>query len=133
MRYNEYMNVSLKNKLGIQAGMRLYWHDMPASVRAELGDIDDVTTIVHDPELANFFHYFVSSKHQLHGLAEKFQHLKAPHQILWVSWPKKTSKIKSEITEQDLRDALLPIGLVDTKVCAVSDDYSGLKFVWRKE
>lgn len=127
------MKNTLKDKLGIKAGMRLYWHDMPQSIKAELEDVDEVTTIVHDPELANFFHYFVTTKHQVHTLAEKFQHLKAPHQILWVSWPKEGSNTHSEVTEQDLRDALLPIGLVDTKHCSVSEKYSGLKFVWRKE
>lgn len=123
---------SLGEKLGIQSGMRIYWHNIPAEIKAELDDIDDVATIVHDPELANFFHYFVRSREDLRQLAEKFHHYKAAHQILWVSWPKKTSNIKSDISEQDLRDALLPIGLVDTKVCSISDDYSGLKFVWRK-
>lgn len=131
--YNRYMNTALKEKLGIKAGMRIYWHYIPASVKAELEDVDEVTTIVNDPELANFFHYFVTTNHQLHMLAEKFQHLKASHQILWVSWPKQSSKIHSEITEQDLLDALLPIGLVDTKTCPVSDDYEGIKFIWRKD
>ncbi|MCA9334539.1 hypothetical protein KC953_00155 [Candidatus Saccharibacteria bacterium] len=126
------MSDTLRDKLGIKAGMRLYWHDMPAAIKAELEDVDEVTTIVHDPELANFFHYFVTTKHQVQLLAEKFQHLKGPHQILWVSWPHNTAKIHSDITEQDLRDALLPIGLVDTKSCSISDTYSGLKFIWRK-
>jgi hypothetical protein len=128
-----YSNKSLRTKLGIQAGMRLYIHNMPHDVVLALGNLDDDTTIVTDPVLANFFHYFVATKSELFNIAETFQHLKAPSQILWISWPKKSSGVKSEISEQDLRDALLPIGLVDTKVCAVSDVYSGLKFVWRKK
>lgn len=113
--------------------MRLYFERAPSDVMTELGDLDDDTSVVHDAELANFHHYFVSTRSQLFNVAERLQHLRAPGQIIWISWPKKSSKVKTNITEQDLRDALLPIGLVDIKVCAVSDTYSGLKFVWRKK
>lgn len=123
---------NLRDKLGIKPGMRLYLHNVPHGVITELGDLDDDTTIVNDPVLANFFLYFVSTKSELHTIAETFQHLHAPSQILWMSWPKKSSGTKSEITEQDLRDALLPIGLVDTKVAALSGIYSSLKFIWRQ-
>jgi len=125
-----YSDRSLRDKLGIKPGMRLYFHNAPADVLTELGDLDDDTTIVSDPVLANFFHYFLSTRSELFNVAETLQHMHAPGQILWISWPKKSSKQKSEITEQDLRDALLPIGMVDTKVVAISDTYSGLKFLW---
>lgn len=128
-----YSHRSLRDKLGIHPGMRLYVHNAPHDVLKELGDLDDDTSIVPDPVLANFFLYFISSRSELFTIAETFQHFHAPGQILWISWPKKSSNIKSEITEQDLRDALLPIGMVDTKVCAISGTYSGLKFVWRKK
>jgi hypothetical protein len=127
-----YSEKSLRDKLDIHAGMRLYFERAPSDVIDELGDLDDDTTVVHDAALANFFHYFITTRTQLFNVAEKLQHLQAPGQIVWISWPKKASKVKTDVTEQDLRDALLPIGLVDTKVCAVSDIYSGLKFVWRK-
>ena len=128
-----YSHKSLRDKLGIKPGMRLYFHNAPAEVLAELGDLEEVTTTVRDPELATFFHYFITTRSQLFQVAEKLQHLKAPDQILWVSWPKQSSKVTTDITDQDLRDALLPIGMVDVKVCSVSDIYSGLKFVWRKK
>lgn len=124
-------HTSLRDKLGIKPGMRLYFERAPSDVMVELGDLDDQTTVVHDAPLANFQHYFVSTRTQLFNVAEKLQHLRAPGQIIWISWPKKSAKIKTNISEQDLRDALLPIGLVETKVCAVSDIYTGLKFVWR--
>jgi hypothetical protein len=57
----------------------------------------------------------------------------APDGKLWVAWPKKASKRPTDITEDVLREVLLPTGLVDVKVCAVDDVWSGLKFVWRKE
>ncbi len=128
-----YSHRTLREKLDIKPGMRLYFHNAPHDVMTVLGDLDDDTTIVHDPVLANFYHYFIATRTELFNIAETLQHLHAPGQIVWISWPKKSSNIKSEISEQDLRDALLPIGLVDTKVCAVSDIYSGLKFVWRKK
>jgi len=52
--------------------------------------------------------------------------------MLWVSWPKKSSKLNIDLTEQDLRDAILPTGWVDVKVCAIDEDWSGLKFLKRK-
>ena len=56
-----------------------------------------------------------------------------PHGAIWVSWPKKASGIPSEITEDTVREVALPLGLVDVKVCAVDDTWSGLKLVIRKE
>jgi hypothetical protein len=53
--------------------------------------------------------------------------------MLWISWPKKSSKMPTDITEDVLREVILPTGLVDVKVCAVDDVWSGLKFMWRKE
>ena len=128
-----YSHRTLRDKLEIKPGMRLYFERAPSDVLTEIGDLDDDTTLVHDPQLANYFHYFISTRAQLVLIGEALQHMKAPGQIIWISWPKKTSKVKTDVTEQDLRDELLPIGLVDTKVCAVSDTYSGLKFVWRKK
>jgi hypothetical protein len=127
-----YSHRTLRDKLDIKPGMRIYLQHAPPEVLIELGDLDDDTTIVHDPILANYFHFFITTHAELMLIAETLQHQQAPGQIIWISWPKKSSKVRSDITEQDLRDALLPIGLVDTKVCAVSDIYSGLKFVWRK-
>lgn len=131
-----YSKRSLRDKLGIKPGMRLYFYNAPHSVFAELGDLDDDTTTVADPVLANYFHYFVTTHSELQTIAETLQHLRAPGQIAWVSWRKQSSHPKShnsegEISEQNIRDALLPIGLVDVKVAAIDDRYSALKFVWR--
>jgi hypothetical protein len=127
-----YSHRTLRQKLDIQPGMRLYFHNAPADVLAELGDLDDDTSIVNSEEIASYLHYFITTKSQLKMIAERVEHLKEPHQIFWISWPKKASGVPTEITEDDLRAQLLPTGLVDVKVCAVSDVYSGLKFVWRK-
>jgi hypothetical protein len=52
---------------------------------------------------------------------------------IWISWPKKSSKLPTELTEDTLREIGLPTGLVDNKVCAINEQWSGLRFVWRKE
>ena len=52
---------------------------------------------------------------------------------LWVAWPKKASKVPTDITEDTVREVCLPLGLVDNKVCAIDDVWSGLRVVWRKE
>jgi hypothetical protein len=57
----------------------------------------------------------------------------APNGVIWVSWPKKSSGVASDVTEDVIRDLALPIGLVDIKVCAVDEVWSGLKLMIRKE
>jgi hypothetical protein len=52
---------------------------------------------------------------------------------LWIAWPKKAAKVPTDITEQTVRDVFLPLGLVDNKVCAIDEVWSGLRVVWRKE
>ena len=88
--------------------------DLRRVVRAVVGDDVDVVHILRIVELLEV----------LDELADDG--------MLWVSWPKRASGVKIDLSEQDLRDALLPLGVVDTKVCAVDDTWSALKFVWRK-
>lgn len=93
----------------------------------------------HDSKLIEgstygFIHGFYTSRSELQATADALVGHLAEKGILWISWPKKSQKvITSDITEQDLRDTFLPLGVVDIKVCAVSDVWSGLKFVWRKQ
>lgn len=78
-------------------------------------------------------HLFVTWRAELLGAAEMILDRLAKDGVLWISWPKKGSKQPTDITEDTLREVLLPSGLVDVKVCAVDETWSGLKFVWRKE
>jgi hypothetical protein len=123
---------TLRDILGIKAGMRIYMQHVPADVLHELRDLEDSTSTVHDPALANFFLYFVSTKPQLFNIAEKLQHLGAPSQLIWVCWPKKVSSSSHHVIDQDLRDALLPIGLVDSRRFDISKHHAAMKFVWRQ-
>ena len=78
-------------------------------------------------------HAFTTERADLDGHAGALRDRIMPDGMVWVSWPKKSSKVATDITEDGVRDALLPAGLVDVKVCAVTDIWSGLKLVVRKE
>jgi hypothetical protein len=96
-------------------------------------------TILDAPQVApgerslDLIHWFETSRARL---ADELPSLAAQLRadgMLWISWPKKSSKMPTDITEDVLREVILPTGLVDVKVCAVDEVWSGLKFMWRKE
>lgn len=76
---------------------------------------------------------FVRSQRELHRSSARLVAAVAAEASLWMVWPRKAGGHLSDVTEQSLRDELLPTGLVDTKVAALDDDWSGLRFVWRRE
>ena len=78
-------------------------------------------------------HVFVTHKEELARHLGVLRKMLRPDAALWVSWPKKASKVLTTVTEDTIRELALPIGFVDVKVCAVSDIWSGLKLVVRKE
>jgi hypothetical protein len=79
-----------------------------------------------------FVHLFATSASQLKSKLESVRKRIVPGGMIWVSWPKKSSGVSSDITEDTIRDLALPIGLVDVKVCAVDEVWSGLKLVIRR-
>ncbi|MGB8816600.1 MAG: hypothetical protein WCC66_01620 [Rhizobiaceae bacterium] len=94
------------------------------SVEARLGPV------VRDRD---YVHWFSTSRAELEtNLAHVSARLKADG-MLWISWPKKASKVPTDITEDVLRTLFLPVMLVDVKVCAIDEIWSGLKFMWRRE
>jgi hypothetical protein len=78
-------------------------------------------------------HLFITEKKELRSLLIGFRKSLRPDAAIWVSWPKKASKVATDITEDTIREVALPMGFVDIKVCAVTDVWSGLKLVVRKE
>jgi hypothetical protein len=80
----------------------------------------------------DFAHAFVRTRAQLARQIAAFAKRLEPSGTLWISWPKKSSGITTDLSENVLREVALPLGLVDVKVCAVDATWSGLKFVWRK-
>lgn len=125
-----YSERPLKDKLGLSEGMSVWLFDAPDSFLGEVG-IKGQTNIESEG-LVDYGHWFVTSKQELRALGKHVGRIKLEG-MLWVSWPKKASKISTDLTEQELRNTLLPTGLVDVKVCAIDEVWSGLKFVWRKD
>lgn len=129
-----YSGTPLAKKLGIKDGYSVLVVNAPDNYRELLEPLPDGTVILRTPETnLDFIHFFTNSRDELfRGLAEYMRLIK-PDGTIWVSWYKKAAKLPTEITEDTVREAALPIGLVDVKVCAVDEKWSGLKLVIRKE
>ena len=127
-----YSGTPLPKKLGVKDGFRLWLADVPSEVRAELKYALAGCEIAHDlKKSVDFMMVFTKSKEQL---SEEFGHISkalAPAGMLWVSWPKKSSGVATDLDENKVRQIGLDAGLVDVKVCAVTEVWSGLKFVRR--
>lgn len=128
-----YSQTPLATKLGVKAGQRLWRKAMPQSVADEIAA--EVPEAVYDeylrPDL-DLAHLFTASRRELADTLAVLRPLLAPAGTIWVSWPKKASKVPTDITEDTIREECFPLGLVDVKVCAVDATWSGLKLVIRK-
>ena len=129
-----YSGTPLAKKLGFKENFKVYTINAPANYAELLEFLPD--GVIFFKKLQNdldMIHLFSSSKTELTGiLKESLQAIKS-NGMIWISWPKKSSKIPSEISEDTVREVALPLGLVDVKVCAVDEIWSGLKLVIRKE
>lgn len=134
-----YSGTPLAQKLGLKDGFRALFIDLPAS----LSDLTSARAFAESSRITldqlgdaqqgyNFIHLFTASRTVLEKLAQPLMSLIARDGMIWVSWPKKASKVPTDITEDTIREIVLPIGLVDVKVCAVDEIWSGLKLVIRK-
>jgi DUF3052 family protein len=129
-----YSGTPLAKKLGIKEqttvvavgapkGYRRLLEPLPAAVRFA-SKLDKTTDIVH---------VFSTDKSELSRELVSYRKKLAPDAAIWVSWPKKSAKVPTDITEDVVRELALPLGFVDIKVCAVDEVWSGLKLVVRKE
>ena len=125
-----YSGTPLAKKLGIKDGFRIALLRVPDEVRSELQDALAKCRIVQQTRgPLDFIFLFAKSAAELeHPLTTAAKAL-APAGMLWISWPKKSSGVATDVTEAVVRDRGLAAGLVDVKVCAVTDIWSGLKFV----
>ncbi|MEM9632532.1 MAG: DUF3052 family protein [Pseudomonadota bacterium] len=124
----------LSAKLGLKPGMTCWRHEMPEEIAALLDQQEPGQLLQASPSPGlSFAHVFTKEREELSDLLEKLRNLLAPDGMIWVSWPKKSSKIPTTITEDAVREVCLPTGLVDVKVCAVDTIWSGLKLMIRKE
>jgi len=129
-----YSGTPLAKKLGYKAGFRAYVKNGPADYDALVAPLPDGVQLLTRPgKDLDLIHFFTDRRatlaSQIDGLVKRLK----PNGALWISWPKKASKVPTDVTEDVIRDVILPRGLVDVKVCAVDEVWSGLKVVLRKE
>lgn len=129
-----YSGTPLYRKLGIRAGSRLRTSNAPANYAALLeGRPGDVTVSSRISSDIDIWHLFTASKDDLRASLPRLMRGIRQDGMIWISWPKKSSGVPSSVTEDTVRELALPLGLVDVKVCAVDETWSGLKLVIRKE
>ncbi len=127
-----YSGNPLFKKLGIKPEFRIALLGLPAEVKAELKSALQgcrIATDGHGP--LDFAIIFTTTQAEMKKQFTSVARQLAPAGMLWVSWPKKTSGVASDLTEKEVRRIGLEAGLVDVKVCAISEVWSGLKFVVR--
>lgn len=129
-----YSGTPLLKKLGIRAPMCLVAIEAPADYESILGELPEGVILGNvagrDTDLV---HVFSTRRADLAAYLSKLRSSLGDEAAVWVSWPKKASKVATDITEDTIRELALPLGFVDIKVCAVSEVWSGLKLVVRKQ
>jgi len=129
-----YSGTPLVKKLGIKPGFRIKTRNAPAQYATWLRPLpDDVVISSRLRSDVDMWHLFTSKRRELEQQLKLAQNQIRQDGMIWVSWPKKSSGLPSEVTEDTIREVALPRGLVDIKVCAVDETWSGLKLVIRKE
>jgi hypothetical protein len=129
-----YSGTPLARKLGIKPGSTMMVVSGPANYRKLLAPLPaGVTFVTVLSARVDLVHVFSTSKTRLATALTKTLVRLRPDSAIWVSWPKKASKVPTDITEDTVRELALPMGLVDIKVCAVDEVWSGLKLVLRRE
>jgi hypothetical protein len=129
-----YSETPLLRKLGIKPGFRLCVIGAPRPYAELVENLpSDVVVVSKLSFSVDLVHVFETTRKGLDKHVATLGRALKPDGIAWISWPKKASGVPSEIGENDIRAVALPLGLVDVKVCAVDETWSGLKLVWRVE
>ena len=131
-----YSGTPLHRKLGIKPGHRVALLDAPAGFAATLDGLPDRVVIL--PALTagtptDVIVLFVTERHALQSRLDEVRRGMAQNGGFWVAWPKRASKVPTDVTEDVIREVALPTGLVDNKVCAIDGIWSGLRLVIRRE
>ena len=129
-----YSGTPLAKKLGFKPASRVWLLSAPEEYARLLDPLpEDVVFQRRAGSDTDIAHIFVIRREDLAKQVKALRRALRPDAVLWVSWPKKSSKVPTTITEDTIRELALPLGFVDVKVCAVSEVWSGLKLVVRKE
>lgn len=125
-----YSATPLWKKIGYKADQRVHWHNPPRDYVDWLAGMPEFQLTSHAP--FELVHIFTNNLQDLSNQIHRFRDEIVQDGSIWISWYKRSSKLPSEVTEDEVRRIALPTGLVDIKVCAVNQDWSGLKLVIRK-
>jgi hypothetical protein len=129
-----YSGTPLAKKLSLKDGIRLWTDGMPKNIRDEIAAAGLEFQFLVSPEAPiDIAHIFVTDRAELEAKLKSLHPRLEPAGMIWVSWPKKASKVPTDIREDTIREIALPMGLVDVKVCAVDQVWSGLKLVVRRQ
>ena len=129
-----YSGTSLAQKLGFRDGYRIRITNAPVDYLKLVSPKPEKLTIsTRIRKGIDIWHFFTSSRSELESELPRLMNAIHPDGRIWISWPKKSSGVSSSVTEDTIRALALPLGLVDVKVCAVDETWSGLKLVIRKE
>jgi hypothetical protein len=128
-----YSGKPLAQKLGIKDSSRIFLIGQPGDYAALVGPLPGVRVATRIGPTVDLVHLFATRRTEMERHLAALRKSLRPDAALWVSWPKKSSKVPTDITEDTIRRVALPLGFVDVKVCAVSDVWSGLKLVVRSE
>lgn len=129
-----YSKTPLAQKLGIKSGSKAVTLGTPAGYRKWLAPLPERVSFSEKPIAGSeFVHLFVTERRKLEKELKRLRRLLADAGVLWVSWPKKSSGVATDITEDVIREVCLPLDFVDVKVCAVDETWSGLKLMIRRE
>jgi hypothetical protein len=128
-----YSGTPLAKKLGIREGDRLVLVGDPGHALELLAPLPPGVQVGRDVAPADVALFFTTARADLAARIGTLGEAIFPGGACWVAWPKRASKVPTDVTEDVVREVALPLGLVDTKVCAVDETWSGLRLVWRRE
>jgi hypothetical protein len=129
-----YSSKPVAQKLGIKPGFCIFVDGAPSAYDKIVGPLPSGTLVQAKPKPPlDMVHLFAMQSKGLAAKLRRYREIIAPAGTIWVSWPKKSSGITTDLTDIVVRDTALPLGLVDIKVCAIDEVWSGLKFVIPKD
>lgn len=124
-----YSGTPLSKKLGIKPGFNIQLVNAPQYYFELFNELPADLHMDENDDLKDLIHFFTTQENELITMLPILREQIKPNGIIWISWPKKASKIKTDVSEDTIRNFALKIGLVDIKVCAIDEIWSGLKLV----
>ena len=128
-----YSGTPLVRKLGLKPGAAFAVEDAPPGFDATLGALPDGAVRAAAGALVDVLIAFHRTRHELEASFTRQARRVVPSGAYWIAWPKRSSGVPTDLTEDALREIGLPAGMVDNKVCAIDATWSGLRFVVRRE